>query len=48
LIGRNMDALDQKTVVSHDGKDRILDELARLHQRMDALEKLLSLGDDGK
>jgi voltage-gated potassium channel Kch len=48
LIGRNMDALDQKTVVSHDGKDRILDELARLHQRMDALEKLLFLGDDGK
>ncbi|MBF6649959.1 potassium channel family protein [Methylobacter sp. BlB1] len=48
LIGRNMDALDQKTVVSHDEKDRILDELARLHQWMDALEKLLSSEDDGK
>lgn len=48
LIGRNMDALDQKTVVSHDEKDRILDELARLHQRMDALEKLLSSREDGK
>lgn len=49
LIGRNMDMLDggvqhieQEAGRIEVGEDRILAELARLHQRMDALEKQLA------
>ena len=49
LIGRNMDALavgvqqiEQEAGSIQTGEDRILDELARLHERMAALEKQLS------
>jgi voltage-gated potassium channel len=48
LIGRNMDALgmDMKQIEQEAGRlqtgeDRILAELARLHERMEALEKQL-------
>ncbi|WP_333873394.1 potassium channel family protein [Methylobacter sp.] len=48
LIGRNMHALEmdieqigQKAGRIQTGEDRILDELARLHKRMEALEKQL-------
>jgi voltage-gated potassium channel len=49
LIGRNMDALgvdvrriEQEAGRIQTGEDRILDELARLHGRMEALEKQLA------
>lgn len=49
LLGRNMDALgggvrriEQETSSLHGGEDRILNELARLHERMAALETQLS------
>jgi voltage-gated potassium channel Kch len=49
LIGRNMDALgmDMRNIELEAGRiqtgeDRILAELARLHERMEALEKQLS------
>jgi voltage-gated potassium channel len=49
LIGRNMDALGvdvrrigQEAGRIQTGEDRILDELARLHGRMEALEKQLA------
>jgi hypothetical protein len=51
LIGRNMDALqvdrqwnEQDTSNMQGGDERILYELARLHERMEALEKQLSSG----
>jgi voltage-gated potassium channel Kch len=53
LIGRNMDALgvdmrqiEQKSARIQTGEDRILAELARLHERMKALEKQLSSNTD--
>jgi voltage-gated potassium channel len=53
LIGRNMDALgadmlqiEQKAAHIQTGEDRILAELARLHERMKALEKQLSSNTD--
>ena len=53
LIGRNMDALgadmlqiEQKAGHIQTGEDRILAELARLHERMKALEKQLSSNTD--
>jgi len=53
LIGRNMDALgadmlqiEQKAGRIQTGEDRILAELARLHERMKALEKQLSSNTD--
>ena len=49
LIGRNLDAsggsmhwVEQETVGLSGGDVRILEELARLHKRMDELEKALS------
>jgi hypothetical protein len=49
LIGKNMDAfgvdmrqIEQKAGRIQTGEDRILAELARLHERMKALEKQLS------
>ena len=49
LIGRNMDAMgldvrriEQEAGRIQTGEDRILDELARLHERMEALEKQLA------
>ena len=49
LIGKNMDAMgvdvrriEQEAGRIHSGEDRILNELARLHQRMEALERQLS------
>lgn len=49
LIGRNMDAMvvdvrqiEQEASSIQHGENRILDELARLHERMAALEKQLS------
>lgn len=49
LIGRNMDALggdvrriEQEASSLQGGEDRILNELARLHERMAALEQQLS------
>ncbi|MFA5922586.1 MAG: ion channel [Methylococcaceae bacterium] len=53
LIGRNMDALgadmlqiEQKSARIQTGEDRILAELARLHERLKALEKQLSSNTD--
>ena len=53
LIGRNMDALgvnmrqnEQGTNRIQTGEDRILAELARLHERLKALEKRLSSNPD--
>ena len=53
LIGRNMDALgadmqqiEQKADHIQTGEDRILAELARLHERMKALERQLSSNTD--
>ena len=53
LIGRNMDVLgadmlqiEQKTGHIQTGEDRILAELARLHERMKALERQLSSNTD--
>ena len=53
LIGRNMDALgldmrqiEQKTGRIQTGEDRILAELARLHERLKVLEKQLSSNTD--
>ena len=53
LIGRNMDALgadmlqiEQKSACIQTGEDRILAELARLHERLKALEKQLSSNTD--
>ena len=53
LIGRNMDALgvnmrqiEQGTSRIQTGEDRILAELARLHERMKALERQLSSNTD--
>ena len=53
LIGRNMDALgadmlqiEQKAARNKTGEDRILAELARLHERMKALERQLSSNTD--
>ena len=53
LIGRNMDALgvnmrqiEQGTNRIQTGEDRILAELARLHERLKALEKQLSSNTD--
>jgi hypothetical protein len=53
LIGRNMDALgvdmhqiEQKAGRIQTGEDRILDELTRLHERMEALEQRLSSNKD--
>jgi len=53
LIGRNMDALgvdmsriEQGTGRIQTGEDRILAELARLHERLKALEKQLSSNTD--
>ncbi len=50
LIGRNMDALgvdmrqiEQETGQIQTGEDRIFAELARLHERMESLEKQLAL-----
>ncbi|MDD5033731.1 MAG: potassium channel family protein [Methylococcaceae bacterium] len=55
LIGKNMDAfgidvrrIEQEAGRVQTGEDRILDELARLHQRMEALEKQLSYTDPGR
>lgn len=52
LIGRNIHALgmdvrqiEQEAGRIQTGEDRILDELARLHERMEVLEKLLSCTD---
>jgi voltage-gated potassium channel Kch len=53
LIGRNMDALgvgvrqiEQEAGRIQTGEARILDELARLHKRMEALENQLSSNTD--
>lgn len=53
LIGRNMDALgvnmrqiEQGTNRIQTGEDRILAELARMHERLKALEKQLSSNTD--
>jgi voltage-gated potassium channel Kch len=53
LIGRNMDALgadmlqiEEKSARIQTGEDRILAELARLHERLKALERQLSSNTD--
>ncbi|MDD5274526.1 MAG: potassium channel family protein [Methylovulum sp.] len=53
LIGRNMDVIggnlrriEQEAGDMQTGEDRILAELARLHQRMETLEKQLSSNTD--
>jgi voltage-gated potassium channel len=53
LIGRNMDALglnvrqiEQEAGRIQTGEDRILAELAQMHERLKALEKLLSSNRD--